>query len=180
MRVSTWRILLTGGALTILTVAGIGFVAAAGTPAAPAANVALAEPTVAPDASSRPERPFSSARPDGVRPDGERLGHRGARLLRLGRHLVHAEVTITGRDGDLIHLQLDHGTVHSIGGGSLTIVEEGGATETVSTDDATKVSIGREQGSLADVAAGVEVFVQSRIEGATVLAKRIVVISAKS
>ncbi len=174
MRIPTWRVALTGGAITILTVAGIGFVAAANGPAAPAAAITAAEPTAAPNASGRPDRPVAGERP------AKGDGLRAARVLRLGRHLVHAEATVTGRDGELIVLQLDHGTVASIGGGSLTIAEAGGATETVSTDDATIVYVGREDGELSDVTTGVEVFVQSRINGSTVLAKRILVIVAKT
>jgi hypothetical protein len=180
MHIPTWRVALTGGAITILAVAGIGFAAAANGPATPPAQPATAEATAAteataaPKASGRPDRPFAGERP------AKGDGLRAARLLRLGRHLVHAEATITGRDGELIVLQLDHGTVASIGGGSLTIAEAGGGSETVSTDDKTIVYVGRKDGELSDVTAGAEVFVQSRIEGSNVLAKRILVIPANT
>jgi hypothetical protein len=167
MRIPTWRLLLTGGAITILALAGIGFVAAANSPVAPAADAVAADPTGAPAAAP-----------------GERLGPRaglaGPRLLRAGRHLVHAEVTVTDRDGKLVNLHFDHGTVQSIGDGKITISEAGGGTETVSTDDATIVRIGRAKGGLGDLKVGAEVFVQSRVDGSTVLAKRIVVIPAKA
>ena len=91
---------------------------------------------------------------------------------------MHAEITVVGRDDELIDLQLDHGTVQSIGGGSLTIAEQGGKTETVSTDDATIVHLGREDGTLADVTVGAEVFVHSRLDGGAVLAKQILVVPA--
>lgn len=172
MRIPAWRLVLTGGAITILAVAGIGFVAAANQPVTPAANVAAADPTAAPKATRVP-----GDRPD---KDGLRAKLRGARLLAAGRHLVHADVTVTGKDGELINLQFDHGTVQSIGGGKLTIAEAGGGTETVSTDDATIVRAGREKGTLGDVKVGAEVFVQSRIDGATTLAKRILVVPAKT
>jgi hypothetical protein len=166
VRIPTWRLALTGGAITLLAVAGIGFVTAADAPTAPAAPVTAAEdgPSAAPDA----------------RPGVAGIGWRGQRLLKAGRHLVHAEVTVTDRDGKLVYLQLDHGTVASIGGGSLTISEAGGGSETVSTNDATIVRLGRQKGDLGDVAVGAEVFVQSRIDGGTVLAKRILVIPARS
>jgi hypothetical protein len=163
MRIPTWRLLLTGGAIIILAVVGIGLATATITPAAPAGVVADAEETTGPDAVARERL-------------GQRHGWGAGRLLRAGRHLVHAEVTVTGRDGELISLQVDHGTVQAVGGGSLTIAEAGGGTETVSTDDATIVHVGRKDGSLADVTAGDEVFVQSRIDGGTVLAKRIVIV----
>lgn len=166
MRIPTWRLLLTGGAITILALAEIGFVAAANSPVAPAADAVAADPSGAPAAAP-----------------GERLGPRaglaGPRLLRVGRHLVHAEVTVTDRDGKLVNLQFDHGTVQSIGSGTLVIAEAGGGTVTVSTDNATKVHLGRKAGALGDVKVGAEVFVQSRVDGGTTLAKRIVVVPAK-
>ena len=174
MRIPTWRLVLTGGAITILAVAGIGFVAASSTPSAPAANVAAADPTNGPDASPRIKDRIAGAR------DGERDGARGLRLLKAGRHLVHGVVTVTDRDGKLVTLQFDHGTVQSIGDDSLTILEAGGGTETVSTSDATKVHLGRDAGDLGDVKVGAEVFVQSRIDGGATLAKRILVVQPKS
>jgi hypothetical protein len=167
MRIPTWRLVLTGGAITILAAAGIGFAAASAAPVAgPAAAVTIAEAT-------------PSAKPD-ARLGKPALGWGAGRALKAGKHLVHAEVTVTDKDGDLVHLQLDHGTVASIGGGSLTITEAGGGTETVSTSDLTIVRVGRQKGDLGDVTVGAEVFVQSRVVGSTVLAKRILVIPAKS
>lgn len=166
MRIPTWRLVLTGGAITILGVAGIGFAAAATESGAPAANIVTADSTLAPDASGTPTRPNGDLR----------VGKPGARLLRFGRHLVHVVATVTGRDGQLVHLQLDHGTVRSIGGGSLVISEAGGGAETVSVDDRTIVYVGREDGDLGDLKVGVEVFVQSRVDAGTVLAKHILVV----
>ena len=170
MRIPTWRLVLMGGAITILAAAGIGLVAASGGTETPAANVAIAAPTAGPNATA--------GAGDRLGKQGLRAGLRGARLLAAGRHLVHAEVTVTDRDGKLIHLQFDHGTVQSIGGGKLTIAEAGGGTVTVSTDDATIVRAKRQKGDLADVTVGAEVFVQSRIDGGTTLAKRILVVPA--
>lgn len=172
MRIPTWRLVLAGGAITILVLTGIGFVAAANQPAMPAANIAAADPTAAPDSTKDPGARLGK--------DGLRGKLRGARLLAAGRHLVHAEMTVTGKDNELINLQFDHGTVQSIGGGKLTIAEAGGGTETVSTDDATIVRAEREKGDLGDVKVGAEVFVQSRIDGGTTLAKRILVVPVKT
>lgn len=170
MRIPTWRLVLTGGAITILAVAGIGFAAASGGPGAPAANVAAADPSNRPAASPRIKNGNAGARD----------GAPGLRLLKAGRRLVHGEVTVTDRDGKLVTLQFDHGTVQSIGGGSLTILEAGGGTVTVSTSDVTKVHLGREAGDLGDVKVGAEIFVQSRIDGGTTLAKRILVVIPKT
>lgn len=173
MRISTWRLALTGGAIIVLAVAGIGLAAAASS-RGPAANLAAAaSPTANPDASTGADRAATHERLARLR-DGGWPG----RLLRAGRHLVHAEITLTDRDGKLVNLQADHGTVQSVGAGSLTIGEAGGGNETISFDAATLVYVGREDGDLGDVAAGAEVFVLSRLDGGAALAKRILVVTA--
>ena len=179
MRIPAWRVALTGGAIIVLAVAGIGFAAASGAPSTKAptsANVGTAaSDTAATDTDLGIDLASSVESTDKLGPaDGAKL----KKLLRLGRHLVHADVTVTDKDGNLVHLQLDHGTVQSIGGGTLVISEAGGGTETVSTGDATIVHLGRVKSDLSKVTVGAEVFVQSRIDGGTTLAKRIIVIPA--
>jgi hypothetical protein len=171
MRIPTWRLVLTGGAVVFLVGAGIGMVAAGtGTPSL-APNAVGAAPTADPGATGSSERPAK-----------ERLERRaalGAKLLRIGRHLVHLEATVTDRDGKLVVLWLDHGTVQAASSGSLTLSETGGGTETIETDAQTIVRVGREDGTLSDVTAGDEVFVQSRVDGGRTLAKRILIIPTK-
>ena len=172
MRIPTWRVLVTGGAVAVLGAAGIGLVAAAGAPSPSTATVVSTGSTPGPAGTSDPTRWMEPGRLQaraGLAP----------RLLRIGRHLVHAEVTVTDQGGKLVVLWLDHGTVQSTGGGSLTISESGGGQKTMNTDDATIVRVGRGGGSLADVTAGAEVFVQSRIVDGDPLAKRILVIPAR-
>jgi len=172
MRIPTWRLVLTGSAMVMLGAAGIGLAAAAGTPSGSTAGVVSTLATAAPNGTAAPTRP----------PRGERIETGpawAARLLRLGRRIVHVQATVTDRDGQLITIWLDHGTVQSVGGGSLTISESGGSTQTVNTDADTIVHLGRRDGSLDDVKAGVEVFVQSRVSGSGPLAKRILVIPAR-
>jgi hypothetical protein len=164
MRIPTWRFALTGVAIVVLFGLGIGFVAASSSNAnhpSTAAGAATANPS-------------SSGAPDGNRGKGLRavLKGRGLRLGAGGR-LVHVTATVLDKDGNLIQLQLDHGTVQAIGGGSITVAEAGGATVTVSTDAATIVRTGRTKGSLGDLKVGDTVFVQSRIDGGTTLAKHI-------
>jgi hypothetical protein len=170
MRVPTWRLALGGGAVIVLIAAGIGLVAASNAPAAPVPNVAAADPTTGPASSARP------GRPDGRKAFGEHRGARGARLLRLGRHLVHVEETLTDRDGQLVVVWLDHGTVQSVADGKVTLSEAGGTSQTISTDDATIVRLGHTDGTLKDVTVGAEVFVQSRVVGGHPVAKRILII----
>lgn len=180
MRIPAWRIALTGGAIVVLAVAGIGFAAASGAPATKPTTTTTTAVTSDSDAVDG-DLAFDLAA-DVASNDDVAVADAGRlrRILRLGRHLVHAEVTVTDKDGNLVHLQLDHGTVQSIGNGTLVIAETGGSTETVSTSDATKVHVGRKAGDLGDVTVGAEVFVQSRIDGGTTLAKRIIVIPAAS
>lgn len=164
MRVPAWRLALTGGAILILAAAGIGLASAAAPTSAradlPAGFASDAQPGAATEA-----RVFE-----------ERLGGHGRWALRAGRHLVHAEVTLVGREDELVNIWLDHGTVASIGGGSLAVAEADGATRTMTVDDATIVYVGREDGGIADVTVGAEVFVQSRVTDGGVLAKRILVV----
>ena len=178
MHIPAWRVALTGGAITVLAVGAIGLAAAAGAP--PTSSGATAEQAATTDTGSSEsdlaiELAADVQSTDKLGPaDGAKLN----RLLRLGRHLVHADVTVTDKDGNLVHLQLDHGTIQSIGNGTLVIAETGGGTETVTTSDATKVHVGRKAGTLGDLKVGAEVFVQSRLDGGTTLAKRIIVIPA--
>ena len=90
-----------------------------------------------PRTSAQPRPPRARRQP--ARSPASRIESGAPRALQLGRRLVHADVTVTDKDGQLITLQLDHGKVQSIAGGKLTMTEAGGGTETVSTDDATKV-----------------------------------------
>jgi hypothetical protein len=188
MRMPAWRVALTGGAITVLAItvlaiAGIGLAAASSAPSratttttgstTSGATTSATTETLTTDMDLAIDLAADVQSNDNLRPaDGGRL----RRILRLGRHLVHADVTVTDRDGNLVHLQLDHGTVQSIGDGTLVIAESGGGTEIVSTSDATKVHVGREPGGLGDVKVGAEIVVQSRIDGGTTIAKRIIVI----
>ena len=172
MRIPTWRLGLIGGAVVILGAAGISFVAAAGSPAPAVPDPVAAAPTNGPSATAREERPLK-----------ERLERRaafGAKLLRIGRHLVHVEATITDRDGNLITVWLDHGTVQSVAGGSVTIAETGGSTKAIQTDAETNVRVARQDGTLADLKIGAEVFVQSRVVDGAPVAKRIIVLPAEA
>ncbi len=167
MRIPTWRLVLTGGAIVVLVALGVGLVAASSNnPGATVAPVAAA-PSLDPGASGAP-------------PGAVRAGLMG-RLEQLlanrpfARRMVHATVTVTGPNGSFVTFQLDHGTIAAIGSGTISISEAGGATVTVSTDANTVVLLGggAGKGSLADLKVGDQVFVQSRLDGGTALAKHI-------
>lgn len=146
MRIAKWRIALVGAALVALGVAGAGMVVAA--PSVPAAG---------------PSADAAQQAPDGMR-----------RLAR-DRHIVHAVVTVEKKDGTLVTIQLDRGTVASVGGGSLTISEKGGRTETVTTNTDTRVRKDGAKSDLSKLAVGDTVVVTSELSGSTPVAKLIVV-----
>ncbi len=164
MRIPSWRVALTGATIVVLLALGIGFVAASTNTASQPATQAAAS-TANPDASGTP---------NGNSPKGLRglLQGRGLRLG-LGNRVVHVTAIVKDRNGNLIQLQLDHGTVAAIGAGSITISEAGGTNVTVTTDASTVVRTGRTIGTLSDIKVGDQVFVQSRIVGGTTLAKHI-------
>jgi len=164
MRIPAWRIALTGAAITILGVAGIGLVSASNSapPASSAAGLATGD-----------ERALAAAPRTAPRDEAGALGRgRG-----FPRHIVHAVITFEGRDGELVTIQLDRGTVTTVDADSLTLSEKGGGSVTVSLNDETKVREGRQQATLDAIDVGDDLFVQSRVDGST-LAKRIVLIPA--
>ena len=171
MRISTWRFALTGVAIVVLLALGIGFVAAS-------SNTSSHPSTAAAAASANPA---ASGAPESKGSKGLRafLNGRGLRLG-LGGRVVHVTATVQDKDGKLIQLQLDHGTVQAIGAGSITISEAGGTNVTVNTDASTLVRTGRTKGSLSDLKVGDNVFVQSRIDGGTTLAKHILKVPTAS
>jgi hypothetical protein len=167
MHIPTWRLALTAAALVVLAVAGIGFAAAAGTGGTQQAATVETAPSTGSGTDTAPAAaPQRPALTGGLEEDLGRLG-------RLGGRLVHAEATVQDKDGNLIKINLDHGTIKAIGNGSITISEAGDSTVVVKTDTDTKVRIGREAGTLDDLKVGDEIFVQSRVDGGTVLAKHI-------
>jgi len=165
MRIPTWRVALTGVAIVVLLALGIGFVAASTNPAShPGTEVAAA--TESPEASEGPGDKSAGGR-------GLHALLRGKGLRGLGGRIVHVTATVQDKDGNLIQLQLDHGTLQAIGGGSITVSEAGGTNVTVTTDASTVVRTGKTIGALSDLKVGDQVFVQSRIDGGTTLAKHI-------
>ena len=167
MRIPTWRLMLTGAAIVVLAALGVGLVAASSNPPAAQPAPAAAAPSTAPD-SSAPAGGTLRARL------AARLGQALA-ARPLAKRLVHATVTVTDKDGNLVTFQLDHGTIAAIGGGSLTIDEAGGSSVTVSTDANTVVRLGggAGKGTLGDLKVGDQIFVQSRLTESSALAKHV-------
>ena len=144
MGIPRWRLALTGGALIVLSVVGIGLVTAAPPPADETFDALAADVT-----SDVP-------------------------LRGGGRYLVHGTITLDRPDDGLVTYQLDGGTISAVDADSISVAEEGGATVTVAIDDATRVRVNRRRASLADLKAGQRVVVVSRVgDGGAVTARLI-------
>jgi hypothetical protein len=157
MSIPRWRLAIVAASLVLMSAIGAGLVQAA--PGTAADRTATAGSSAS-----------SGARLAALR---DRLGPR--ELGRPRKHLVHGTLTVVDRDGKLITLQLDHGTIAAIGDGSITIREAGDTSVTVATTSETRVRKGRAPSNLAALAVGDEVVVVSVLDGSTATARRIVV-----
>lgn len=161
MSIPAWRIALTGAAIVVLAMAGIGLASAAGAPTRTPDGAPAAAPA---------GRPASA-------PALDALGPRAIGLRAL-RHVVHGVVTFQDRNGDLVTVQLDRGTVTAVDANSMTLSEAGGTSVTVALDADTKVRVGRQRGSLDDIDVGDDLFVQSRVTAGSALAKHVRILPA--
>lgn len=185
MKTSSRRLAVAGAAVLVLAVAGIGLASAAGFPGGAATSTTTLPATSAGGPASAGSLDELAAFVAGdttagtTAPDA-RAGHEGrfARLLVRSRRLVHAVVTVDLPKKGLVTYQLDHGTISTIGNGTLTIAESGGGSVTVATTSTTKVRIRRTAGTLADLKGGQDVFVASTVSGGTSTAIGVVVLPA--
>ena len=143
MKIPRWRIALTGAALTVLTVAGIGLAQAAAPSAADPVSAVLdaaaaADPGTAGDTSAN------------------------ARLRPI-RDVVHGTITFNHPDEGLITVQVDGGTISAVDADSMTISEAGGASVTVAIDGQTRVRIAAKRSTASELKVGQVVRVISRI-----------------
>src|SRR5947207_853208 len=119
-----WRIGVSAGGLVLLVAVGLG-----------AANAAIAPGSVDEAAPADVARAVVSD-VAGSASNGD------AGLLRprrLGRALVHATVTLDLPRTGLVTVQLDHGAISAIAGGSLKLLETGNSSVTIAGDDKTRV-----------------------------------------
>jgi preprotein translocase subunit YajC len=163
MTIPPWRLALAAGTLVVLGAIGAGLVQAAATSTGPSADTTTPVP-IPEDAAAH----IVALR--------DRLDERHPGLR---QHLVHGTLTVLGRNGKLVTLQLDHGTVASVGSASITIAEAGGTSITVATTAETRVRKDRKPATLADLKVGDEVVVQSTVDGGSATARRVVVPAAR-
>ncbi len=153
MGIPRWRLALTGSAILVFGLIGMGAVSAA-----PAKPETAAAGAVLPQVE--PVDPEAS-------PDAQRHGRGHGRHPGFAKHLVHGVITLDTPDEGLITVQLDHGTLAAIGNGSITISEAGGSSVTVNTSEETRVRKDGHRAALEDLEVGDEVFVSSRVDGTT-------------
>ena len=147
MRKSTARVALVGAALITLGVIGAGAVAAA------------------------PAQPQTGTGAGAAAGKAAALGP----FERIGRRVVHGTVVVQKKDGTFVTLQLDRGTIASIGAGTVTIAEPGGRTETVTTNSATRVRKDAAKSDVSKLAVGDRVAVVSEVQGSGAVARMIMV-----
>jgi hypothetical protein len=167
MSTPRWRLAIVAGALLLLMAVGTGLAQAAPT----AASTTGETPTAVTPAEFDPDQ--VSRLGERLRALRDRFGD--GPLRRLRQHLVHGTFTLKDRDGDLITIQLDHGTISAIGDGTITIAEAGDTSVTVATNADTKVRKDREPASVDALEIGDEVVVHSMVEGGSATAQFIVV-----
>ena len=191
MTISIRRTLLTAGAVLLLGLAAIGLVQAASsagaTPTTPLAQtpVAAAPATTTVAAADAADVALATqldailaadqtaaGRPSAGR---DKTGAPGLRRLRLGKHLVHATIVLDLPEKGLTTIQVDHGTISTVGATSLTIAEAGGTSATVTLGDETRVRRNGEKAKVADLKNGDEVFVLSKVESGGTVAYLVVV-----
>lgn len=171
MIIPRWRLAIVAGALIVLSAIGGSLVQAASAPSASTASTGVVSPAATVPAAIGSDLPLLLG--ERLRALRDRFGDGG--LGRLRKHLVHGTVTVLARDGKLVTIQLDHGTISSLGDGSITIAEAGGSSVTVATTAETRVRKDRQPASLAALAVGDEVVVASVVDGGSATARGIVV-----
>lgn len=163
MTTPRWRLAIVAGALLLSTALGAGLARAA--PSSASAVAAASAPAAEPGQPGPLGERFRALR------DRFRDGH----LARLRQHFVHGTFTVVGREGQLITIQVDHGTVAAIADGTLAIAEAGDRTVSVNTTEDTRVRKDREPSSLAALEVGEEVIVHSIVEDGAATARFVVV-----
>jgi hypothetical protein len=158
VKIPRWRIALTGAALTVMTVAGIGLAQAAAPPVPDPALAAL-------DAA--------------VTADPTAAGAAGGLVrLRPLRNVVHGTITFNDPKKGLITVQVDGGTITSVDARSITISEVGGASVTVAIDDQTRVRLDKKRSTPAGLKTGQAVRVISRVGTDNAATARVIVATA--
>jgi hypothetical protein len=185
MTISMRRSVLRAGAVLLVGLAAIGLVQAVsadGTPAAPLASAPLAAPVASTggstdDAVASELDAILAADQTAALPAvaGRNAAPGVLGRLRIGRRLVHGTIVVDLPKTGLTTVQVDHGTISTVGATSLTISEAGGTSATVTLGDKTRVRRTGAKAAIADLKTGDEVFVMSKVEAGGTIAYLVIV-----
>ena len=190
MTISIRRTALTAATIALLGLAAIGLVQAASwagggaaqppPAAAPLAVAPLAEaPATADDSALAGELDAilvaDQTTAGAATPVRDNALATGLRRLKLGRHLVHATVVLDLPQKGLTTIQVDHGTISTVGATTLTIAETGGTSPTVTLGGETRVRRHGAKAAIGDLKKGDEVFVMSKVESGGTTAYLVIV-----
>jgi hypothetical protein len=167
------RILLPAVAATLIGLAGVGLVqagmaigrAAASTPAGARGAAPATDSTASADLSAELDAVLAADQTT-TATGTDRAKTAGPALRRLAawRHLVHGTVVVDlPKLGGLTTVQLDHGSISAVNATSLTIAEAGNMSITVALGSETRVRKNAAKAAIADLKAGDEVFVLSKV-----------------
>jgi hypothetical protein len=141
----------------------IGGVLGAGTAAGFGIASAVSDPSRSPSATSGP---------NGA--DHPQLGrHAGRRFL--GNRVEHGELTIKGRDGKPVVVDVQRGQVTAVSATSITLKSEDGFTASYTVGPDTRVRVGGARKAIGDVKVGANAGLTAKKEGGTATAYLVVV-----
>jgi hypothetical protein len=96
--------------------------------------------------------------PSGPRARGAGLGM---------RRLVHGDLVVQGKGGELRSVRVDHGVLQSVDGSTLVLKEADGSTVDIPTTEQTKFVRDRQPAKITDLKAGDQVWTMRLKDGAT-------------
>jgi len=180
MTISFRRTAMTVGLLFLVGLLAVGLARAAssgGEPAVPAAAGAdmlsvVTDASIASELDATFAADQTSAAPLAGR---DRAAAGPLRRLAAARRLVHATAVVDLPTAGLTTIQIDHGTIASVGATSLTIAEKGGGSPAVTLATETRVRRNGAKAAIGDLKPGDEVFVLSKVESGGTVAYLVVV-----
>jgi hypothetical protein len=137
-----------------------------------ATAAAAPDSTLASDVNAILAADQTSAGPIGSR---DVAAPRALRRLGAARRVIHATVLVDLPKAGITTIQIDHGTISAVNATSLTVAETGGGSPSVTLGADTRVRREGQKAAVADLKAGDEVFVMSKVESTGAVAYLVVV-----
>ena len=188
MTLALRRVLVMGAVAALVALAAIGVARATAPAASPVAKAAPLDPAAgaqAPASATAAADDILGADLDAIlaadqaspssAPRAGVVARGQLRHLAAWNRLVHATVVVDLKQGGLTTVQLDHGTITTLGSATLTISEAGGGSVTVTIADRTRVRRDGAKATLAALKTGDDVFVISKVEAGGTAAYLVVV-----